>query len=150
MTPQRSVRPVPEGFHTVTSYLTVGGVSKLIDFIQKAFDGRLIERIDGPGGTVGHAEMRIGDSIVMMGDPHDKWPARPCNLYLYVPDVDAVYRRAIEAGGKSVSELRNQFYGDRSGGVEDPSGNTWWIATHIEDVPPDELRRRMEAMKDQH
>jgi uncharacterized glyoxalase superfamily protein PhnB len=148
MTPKRSVRPVPEGFHTITSYLTVPGVASLIEFVQKAFDGKLIERIDGPGGSVGHAEMRVGDSIVMMGEPREPWPARPCNLYMYVPDVDAVYRRAIDAGGKSIREPEDQFYGDRSGGVEDPSGNTWWIATHIEDVSREELRKRMAAMRD--
>jgi PhnB protein len=144
--PKRTVRPIPEGFHAITSYLTVPGVPKLIEFLEKAFDARLIMRMDGPGGAVMHAEMRIGDSIVMMGEPQGPWQPRPCNLYLYVNDCDAAYRSAIEAGAKSLNEPKDQFYGDRTAAIEDLSGNNWWIATHVEDVPPDELRKRMAAM----
>ncbi len=147
---KRDVKPIPDGYRTVTSYLTVPGIAKLIDFLQKAFDAQLIERFDGPDGRVMHAEVRIGDSIVMLGEPQgDRFPPKPCNIYLYVNDADAVYRRAVEAGGKSLGEVKDQFYGDRSGGVEDPSGNNWWIATHVEDVGPEELRRRMEALQKQ-
>ncbi len=144
--PKRSAKPIPEGFHTVTSYLTVPGVPKLIEFLQKAFDARLIMRMDGPGGRVMHAEVRIGDSIVMMGEPGGPWQPRPCNLYLYVNDCDAAYRSAVQAGAKSLQEPQDQFYGDRSAAIEDPSGNNWWIATHVEDVTPDELRQRMAAL----
>ncbi len=144
---KRDVRPIPEGYHTVTSVLTVPGANRLIDFLQKAFDAKVLFRMDGPNGTVGHAELKIGDSIVMLGDPNPQFAPKPVNIYLYVPDVDAVYRRAIEAGAKPLTEVKDQFYGDRNGGVEDPCGNSWWIATHVEDVSPDELNRRMAALK---
>ena len=147
--PKRTAKPIPEGFHAITSYLTVPGIPKLMEFLGKAFDARLIMRMDGPGGKVMHAEMKIGDSIVMMGEPQGPWQPRPCNVYLYVNDCDAVYRSAIQAGAKSLNEPQDQFYGDRSAGVEDPSGNYWWIATHVEDVAPDELRRRMAEMPKQ-
>ncbi len=146
--PKRTAKPIPEGFHALTSYLTVPGIPKLLEFLQKAFDARLIMRMDGPGGRVMHAEVRIGDSIVMMGEPAPEgpWQARPCNIYLYVNDCDAVYRSAIQAGAKSLHEPMDEFYGDRNAGIEDPSGNYWWIATHVEDVTPDELRKRMAAL----
>lgn len=146
--PKRTAKPIPDGFHAVTTYLTVPGVAKLIAFLEKAFGARMIERMEAPGGVVMHAEVKIGDSIVMMGepDPRGKWQPRPATLYLYVNDCDAVYRSAIDAGGKSMEEPKDQFYGDRHAAVEDPSGNYWWIATHIEDVTPDELRRRAAAM----
>jgi uncharacterized glyoxalase superfamily protein PhnB len=102
--------------------------------------------MDRPDGTVQHAEVRIGDSVVMMGEPQGEVQPRPVNLYLYVEDVDAVYLRAIQAGAKSIGEPKDQFYGDRSGGVEDPSGNTWYIATHVEDVEPEEFKRRVAAL----
>lgn len=136
------VNPVPRGYHTVTPYLTVNGVARLLDFLQQAFDATVIERMDGPDGNVMHAEVRIGDSVVMMGDAGGRYPAAPSTLYLYVPDCDALYKRAIDAGATSISEPADQFYGDRHGGVTDPSGNHWYIATHIEDVPPDEMQRR--------
>ena len=144
---KREVSPIPKGHHTVTTYLTVPGVDRLIDFIQKAFNGQVIFRMDGPHGTVAHAEMKIGDSMVMMGDPRGEFPARPCNIYLYVENVDEVYQRAVQAGGKSLRPVENQFYGDRGGGVEDPCGNQWWISTHVEDVSTEELQRRMAALK---
>jgi len=145
------VKPIPDGYHTVTTLLTVPGVNRLIDFLTKAFEGQVLFRMDGPDGKVGHAEMKIGDTIVMMGEPHGEFGPRPCNIYLYVKDVDGVYERAIQAGGKSLRPVQDQFYGDRSGGVEDPCGNQWWIATHVEDVGPEELNRRMAALKpDQH
>jgi PhnB protein len=95
-----------------------------------------------PDGSIGHAEVRIGDSMVMLGQARDEWKARPGTLYLYVPDVDATYRRALAAGGASLREPTTQVYGDRSGGVEDPVGNQWWMATHVEDVSPEEIDRR--------
>ena len=149
---KRSAKPIPDGYHTVTPYLTVPGLAKTIDFLKQAFDAEVRGIMERPGGVIGHAEVKIGDSIIMMGEPDPKGPyaARACNLYVYVADVDAVYGRAIGAGGKSLGEPKDQFYGDRSGGVEDPSGNYWWIATHIEDVSGEEIERRMAALGGQH
>jgi PhnB protein len=140
-----NVKPIPDGFHTVTPYLTVPGIPKVIDFLKQAFDAKEIERIQRPDGTVHHAEIKIGDSIVMMGEPQGQWTTRPGVLYVYVDDVDSTYRRAVQAGARSLSEPADMFYGDRSAGVEDPSGNAWWIAKHIEDVAPEELQRRAAA-----
>jgi PhnB protein len=140
-----AVKPIPDGYHTVTPYLTVQGVSKLIDFLKQAFEAREIERMTQPDGTIMHAEVRIGDSVVMMGEARDQWKPVPGAIYLYVNDTDAVYKRALRAGATSLMEPADQFYGDRSAGVKDPSGNYWWIATHQEDVPPEELKRRAET-----
>lgn len=137
------VSPVPDGYHTVTPYLTVKGVAGLIDFLKQAFDAVETERLPGPDGKVGHAEVRIGDSVVMMGEaPGEPMPAM---LYLYVADADASYKRALEAGATSLMEPADQFYGDRSGGVKDPFGNCWYVATRKENVSPEELRRRAQA-----
>jgi PhnB protein len=143
---KKSVNPVPAGFHTVTTCITVPGVAKVIDFAKKAFDGEELFRMGAPDGSIAHAEMKIGDAIVMLGEPRGEWAPRPCNLYLYVPNVDEVYQKAINAGGKPIQPPTDQFYGDRSGGVEDPGGNFWWIATHVEDVSRDELDRRAAAL----
>ncbi len=140
-----AVKPIPDGFHTVTPYLLVAGVPKLIEFLKKAFGGEETECLAMEDGTVMHAQVKIGDSIIMLGDPRGRCEPMPMSLYLYVPDTDAVYQRAIEAGGESVMEPADQFYGDRNAGVKDPVGNTWWIATHIEDVSPEELRKRATA-----
>jgi len=140
------VKPIPEGYHSVTPYLTVDDAGGLISFLERAFGGTVKERMEGPDGAVMHAEVRIGDSIVMLGQARGEWPAQRTTLYLYVEDVDAVWKRAIDAGAKSVREVRDEFYGDRSGGVTDPAGNSWFIATHKEDVSPDEMQRRMAAM----
>jgi PhnB protein len=143
---KKSVAPIPQGYRTVNTYLTVPGIARLVDFLKQAFGATQVGEIHhGPDGRVMHAEVQVGDTRVMMGEPMDPYPARPCNLYLYVPNVDEVYQRAMKAGGKSLGEPKDQFYGDRSGGVEDPSGNTWWIATHVEDVSVEELNRRMQA-----
>jgi len=131
-----AVKPVPDGYHTVTPYLTVANVQKLLDFVKAAFDAEETHRMARPDGSVGHAEVRIGDSMVMMGQARDEWKARPGTLYVYVPDADAVYKRALAAGARSLREPTTQSYGDRSGGVEDPLGNQWWIATHVADVAP--------------
>lgn len=140
-----AVKPIPDGFHSVTPYLVVPGVAKLIDFMKQAFGAREIERMAMPDGTIMHAEVRIDDSIIMMGESSAQHPAAPTHLYLYVKDADAVCRRALQAGASSVMEPADQFYGDRHGGVKDPSGNTWWIATHIEDVSREEIERRAKA-----
>lgn len=140
-----AVKPIPDGYHSVTPYLTVQGVSKLFDFVKRAFDAKQTECITRPDGTIGHAEFRIGDSMIMAGEASDQWKAMPAAIYLYVNDTDATYRRALQAGGVSVMEPADQFYGDRNGGVKDPCGNVWWIATHKEDISPDEMKRRAES-----
>ena len=143
-----AVKPIPEGLHTVTPYLVVSGVAKLIDFLKQAFDATEMHRSTRPDGTVMHAQVKIGDSPIMMGEVWGEFPAKAGSLYLYVPDTDAVYKRALAAGAVSIMEPMDMFYGDRNGGVRDFAGNEWWIATHIEDVPPAELERRAaEAMK---
>ena len=144
-----AVKPIPEGFHTVTPYLLVPGVARLIEFLQQAFDAEVVSRSDMPDGTVMHAQVKIGDSMVMMGEARGDWKPMPSMLYLYVDDADAWYHRALEAGATSVRELTNEFYGDRVGGVQDPSGNQWWMATHVEDVSPEEMARREAARQQQ-
>jgi PhnB protein len=139
-----AVRPIPENYHTVTPYLVVPGLAKLIDFLKQAFGATEIGRFE-QDGRIMHAEVKIGDSLVMMGEPHGDIEARPAVLHLYVEDVDATYRQALQAGGTSLREPADQFYGDRSGGVMDPSRNQWWISTHVEDVSPEEMRRRMQV-----
>jgi len=140
-----SVTPIPEGFHTVTPYLTVDNAQSLIDFIQQALDGKLAYRMNDDQGNVRHAEMKIGDSMIMIGQARDEWHPKPTNLVLYVPDCDAIYKKALAAGATVVREMATQAYGDRSGGVQDSEGNTWWISTHVEDVSPEEMERRMKA-----
>jgi PhnB protein len=139
------VKPVPDGYPTVSPYLIVRGVSELVGFLKHVFEAEEIERIPGPDGAVSHAEVRIGDAMVMMGEAPEGYEPKPGSCYVYVPDVDAVYERALEAGATSVMEPADQFYGDRTGGVEDASGSTWWIATHIEDVSHEELLKRAAA-----
>ncbi len=140
-----AVKPIPDGFHSVSAYLLVSGVPRLIDFLKNGFNAEVTEYMDMPDGTVMHAQVKIGDSFVMMGDPRGTCEPTLASLYLYVPDTDAVYQQALKAGATSVMEPADQFYGDRNAGVKDPVGNTWWIATHIEDVPPDEIRKRASA-----
>ena len=135
----------PQRFHTVTPYLVVDGAARLIDFLEEVFDAEQVERIAAPGGRIGHAEVRIGDSLVMLGDAHAEHKPTQAMLYVYVDDADATYQRALAAGATSVQAPVDQFYGDRSSGVKDACGNVWWIATHIEDVPPAELKRRAQA-----
>lgn len=139
-------KPIPEGFHTVTPYLVVKGAAKLIAFLTQAFDAKEIHRMLRPDGAIMHAQVKIGDSFVMMGEPMGGQEPIPAAMYLYVKDVDATYTRAIQAGGVSTTEPTNQFYGDRHGGVKDPCGNQWWIATHIEDVSPDEMKKRVDEV----
>lgn len=137
------LRYKPAGHHDVTPYFTLHGVPAFIEFLQKAFDAKLVGRLDKDDGTVAHAQLTIGDSMLMMGEaPASRKPVEMW-LYVYVRDTDATYRRALEAGATSVMEPADQVYGDRNAGVRDPHGNTWWIATHKEDVPGEELRRRM-------
>ncbi len=139
-----AVKAIPDGYHNVTPYLAVEGADNLMQFVTHAFGAQEILRMDTPDGKIGHAEVRIGDSIVMLADAPttDQGEPMPAMIHLYVDDSDKVYRQAIEAGATSLREPTDQFYGDRTAGVRDPVGNQWWIATHVEDVPPDEMDRR--------
>src|SRR5215467_3074579 len=137
------VKHIPQGYHTVSPYLVIDGASKLIDFVKYTFNAVENARMEGPPGRISHAEMKIGDSIVMLSDSTPEYKAMPSMLYVYVEDVDAVYKRALQAGATSVSAPDNKFYGDRSAGVKDPLGNHWGIATHVEEVSPEEMQRRM-------
>ena len=137
-----SVNPIPEGYHTVTPYIVVDDVDRLLDFLNAAFDATEKERVPSQDGRTGHAEVTIGDSYVMMGRAQEGFPALPCSLYLYVADADATYAQALAAGATSVQEPVDMFYGDRNAGVKDPAGNTWMIATHQENLTPEELAER--------
>ncbi|HYH05906.1 MAG TPA: VOC family protein [Thermoanaerobaculia bacterium] len=137
------VRAIPEGYHTVTPYLMVDDLGRLVEFVERAFGATTFELLRDNEGKPRHAEVQIGDSRVMLGQARDEWPARQSTLYLYVEDTDAMYRDAMAAGAKTIMEPVNQFYGDRNAGVEDPAGNLWWIATHVEDVSPKEMERRL-------
>jgi PhnB protein len=136
-------KPVPDGYHTVTPYLVVEDAGRLIEFLTAAFGAKVRSSHKRPDGKVAHAELGIGDSIIMLGSAQGDAKPMTTALYMYVPDCDALYRRALAAGGISIGEPKDQFYGDRHGGVKDPCGNTWWVATHIEDVSEQELMRRM-------
>ena len=138
-------KPLPRGYHSVNCYLQVHNVAGLVEFLKQAFRATEKERITDPDGRIRHAEVLIGDSVVMMGEASETWKARPATIYLYVDNVDAVFASAVGAGAKSLSEPKDQFYGDRSGGVEDLCGNYWWIATHLEDVSNEDLAKRMQA-----
>ena len=136
-----TIKTQPDGFHTITPYLLVTDVSALIGFLKEALDGRPEEPIDRDGSTIRHAKVRIGDSSVMMGHAREG-KAQPAMLYVYVKDCDHSYRRALAAGATSIMPPSDQFYGDRTAGVRDPSGNQWWLATHIEDVSLEEHKTR--------
>ena len=146
------VKPIPEGYHTLTPYLVVDGAEKIIRFMKDAFGAQpVFEPMMRPDGKVMHAEYRIGDSVVMISDSSERAQATSAMLHLYVPNVDAAYQKALKAGATSLMEPADMFYGDRSGGVKDAAGNRWHIGTHIEDVSPAELKRRAtEFMKQQH
>lgn len=147
------VKPIPEGYHTATPYLIVNGAASAIDFYKKAFGATELMRMPGPGGRIAHAEIKIGDSPIMLADEAPETPYRspqslggsPVSILLYVEDVDAVFERAVSAGAKVQRPLADQFYGDRTGGVTDPFGHIWYIATHKEDVSPEEMKKRAAA-----
>src|SRR2546421_13076714 len=128
----------PSGYTSVTAYLVVRGADRLLEFMKQTYDAQEKEMMKRPDGTIGHAEVIIGDSVVMLGEAGGSFPPASATLYVYVPDADATYKRALRAGGTSLAEPVTQFYGDRHGAVIDPGGNTWWIATHVEDVAPEE------------
>lgn len=139
-----AVKPVPEGHTTVTVCLVSDDSIELVEFMQRAFDAKVIGRYDAPDGkSIQHAELQVGNSRVMVGHSSPHCPAMPTMLYLYVEDCDSAYKRGLDAGGKSLMAPATMFYGDRSGAFTDKSGNQWWVATHVEDVAEDELKRRM-------
>lgn len=140
-----AVKPIPDGYHAVTPYLAVKGAPRLIDFAKRAFGAVEISRHALPDGRIMNAVIRIGDSILWIADAPAERPAKHTQFYLYVADSDSVYRKAMEAGGVSVQEPTDVFYGDRRAGVDDPFGNTWWIATHVKDPSPEELKEAEEA-----
>lgn len=137
-----SVKPIPEGFHTITPYLIVDDANKVIEFLEKTFDAKTEEKLLRKDGSVANAGVLVGNSFVMMADAREEFKAQPAMLYVYVEDTDATYKKALEAGGTSVMEPADMFYGDRNAGVVDPCGNSWWIATHFEDVSTEELKKR--------
>ncbi len=140
-----ATKPIPDGFHAVTPYLVVKDAAQLIDFVKAVFDAAEVERMVDPSGRTSHAEVKIGDSMIMLSQATEKFPATTAMLYVYVPDCDATYRRAMAAGGRSLMDPADQFYGDRNAGIADTNGIQWWIATHVEDVAPEELARRAKA-----
>ncbi|HEX4835424.1 MAG TPA: VOC family protein [bacterium] len=150
---KKKVKHIPDGYHTETPYLTVDNAAAAIEFYKKAFGAKEIMRMPGPGGKIGHAEIQIGNSRIMLADEAPPMGTRgpkalggsPVSLMLYFPDVDKVFNRALAAGAKQTRPVKNQFYGDRSGDLEDPFGHKWIISTHIEEVPPKEMEKRMKA-----
>ena len=142
-------RPIPEGFHAITPYLTVEGAARLMDFLKQAFGAEETLRTTRPDGTIGHAQMKLGDSNLMIADAGGPWKPMPTAIYLYVEDCDTTYKRALQAGATSLMEPADMFYGDRNAGVQDPAGNFWWISTHIEDISTEEKLRRAEAASQQ-
>ena len=149
-----AVKPIPDGYHTVTPYLIVNGAAKAIEFYAAAFGATELFRLPSPDGKLGHAEIKIGDSPVMLADEFPDMGAKgpqsyggsPVSILVYVADVDAMTERAVAAGATIVRPLQDQFYGDRSSTLTDPFGHQWTLATHKEDVAPDEMQRRMDAM----
>ena len=148
------VHAIPEGHRTVTPYLAIRGAAKALEFYTRAFGATEVSRLMMPDGRVGHAEIRLGDSRIMLSDEFPEYGARspatlggsPVTIHLYVEDVDTVFQQALAAGAVERQPVMDQFYGDRSGQLQDPFGHLWWVATHKEDVPPEELRRRLEAL----
>ncbi len=146
-------KPIPEGYHTLTTYLVVDDAAKAIEFYKRAFGAEERVRMDAPGGKIGHAELQIGDSLLMLADSFPQSSTKPpkelggtsASVFMYVEDVDEVVRQAIDAGAKVVTEVEDQFWGDRFGTVADPFGHSWSIATHVEDLSPEEIDERGKA-----
>jgi PhnB protein len=145
-----AVKPIPDGYHVVTPYLAVDDAAAAIAYYEQAFGAKERVRMDAPGGKIGHAELEIGDSLVMLSDPFPQASTRPpkelggtsASVFMYVDDVDAVVQRAVDAGATVTMEVADQFWGDRFGTITDPFGHSWSIATHVEDVPPEEMAER--------
>ena len=144
-----AVKPIPEGYHTLTTFIVAPQAGRLIDFLKKVFDAKENSIHRRPDGLIMHADLQIGDSRLMLSDATEQYPAMPAMVYVYAENTDEVYRKAIAAGASSLREPTNEFYGDRSCGIKDPSGNQWWIATHIEDVSPEEMKKREEEFMKQ-
>ena len=148
------VKPVPEGYHTATPYLIVKDAARAVEYYKKAFGATELMRLPGPDGKIMHAEVKIGTSPIMLGAENPQRGASspetvggsPVSIMLYVEDVDAVFNKAVAAGAKVQQPVADQFYGDRTGGVVDPFGHVWYIATHKEEVSPEEMKKRMAAM----
>jgi PhnB protein len=149
-----NVKPIPDNYHSVTPYLTVDGAEKAIDFYKRAFGATELMRMPAPENKIAHAEIKIGDSVVMLCDPMKEMGHKspktlggtPVTLLVYVPDVDATVAGALQAGAEALRPVEDQFWGDRMGGVTDPFGHQWFVATHVEDVSPEEMERRMESL----
>jgi PhnB protein len=149
-----AVKPIPDGYHSVTPYLILDDAARALEFYKKAFGAVELLRMPGPNGKIGHAEIRIGDSTIMLADEHPAMGARsartiggsPISLMVYVENVDAMVAQAVAAGGKLVRPVADQFYGDRTGTLADPFGHVWSLATHVEDVAPEEMDRRLKEM----
>jgi len=147
-----AVAPIPAGYHTVTPYLIVDGAAKAIDFYKKAFDAEELFRLPMPNDKIAHAEVKIGDSPIMLADEMENFRGphahggTPVSLMIYVKDVDRVFKQALAAGGKEQRPVADQFYGDRCGTLVDPFGHIWSVATHVEDVSPEEIDRRYAKM----
>jgi PhnB protein len=147
-------KPIPQGYHAVTPYLSVQGAADAIGFYKKAFGAKEVMRMTGPGGTIGHAEIQIGDSRIMLADEFPEMNFRsprafggtPVTIHLYVQNVDKVAEKAVAAGAKVLRPVADQFYGDRSASLEDPFGHVWHVATHVQDIPMKELKKRAAAM----
>jgi len=140
----KKVKPIPKGYHSITPALNQADAAQTIDFCKKAFGAKEIMRMPGPNGKIMHAELQIGDSIVMLNDAMQE-PPQPAGLFLYVQDVDKTFAKAIKAGATELMAVQDMFWGDRFGRVMDPSGNRWGIATHREDVAPKEMKKRAAA-----
>jgi PhnB protein len=148
-----AVKPIPDGYHSVTPYLIIKGASRAIDFYKNSFGAQEIMRFPGPNNTVAHAELRIGDSVIMLADEQqaqyrspEAYGGSPVSLMIYVPDVDKTFKQAISNGAKETRAVQDQFYGDRSGNLVDPFGHVWTVSTHVEDVSAEEMQRRMAAL----
>ena len=137
-----TVKPIPDGYHTITPYFVMKNPREFIEFLKKAFNAESVSMSVSPDSKVMHAEIRIGDSMMMMSEASENNPAVNGSIYLYVNDTDAIYKQALEAGAESLMEPADQFYGDRNAGVKDPFGNTWWIGTHLENVSGEEIEKR--------
>jgi PhnB protein len=148
-----ATQPIPEGYHTLSPYLAVDDAARAIEYYAEAFGAKEVVRMDAPGGTIAHAELEMGDSRIMLADPFPQGTTRPpkelggtsVSVFMYVEDVDAVVKRAVDAGATIAMEPADQFWGDRFGVVTDPFGHVWSLATHVEDVPPEEMAERARA-----
>lgn len=141
------VKPIPEGYSNVIPFLICSGADKVIDFCQKVSGAKVMNVSKDDKGTIMHASIQIRDSAIMLSEGSERFPAQSTMMYVYVENCDEVYKLGLDAGGKSLREPTNEFYGDRSCGFADPSGNQWWVATHIEDVSPEEIAKRMQGNK---